>query len=138
MQSLPLRHGRKELEERAARLEAQYADESVRVGAGARQAGQGVQTLALQAAVALSLGRLLAWQARGAVPWHAPVQPTCHLLPHHRPPPQVPRPPHWGGFVVRPLCVEFWQGRPSRLHDRLRYVRSGVDVADWRLERLAP
>lgn len=80
MQSTPLRHGRRELEERAARLEAQYSDESV----------------------------------------------------------AVPRPPHWGGYLLRPLRVEFWQGRPSRLHDRLRYVRGAVDSDQWRLERLAP
>lgn len=50
----------------------------------------------------------------------------------------VPKPEHWGGFLVRPLVVEFWQGRPSRLHDRLRYVRSSTDSSDWRLERLYP
>lgn len=49
---------------------------------------------------------------------------------------EVPRPPHWGGFRVRPLTIEFWQGRPDRLHDRLRYQR--VQVAGWRLERLSP
>jgi pyridoxine/pyridoxamine 5'-phosphate oxidase len=80
MQSTPLRHGRQELEERAERLERQYADESV----------------------------------------------------------PVPRPPHWGGYVLRPLSIEFWQGRPSRLHDRLRYVRKDANTEDWRLERLAP
>jgi pyridoxamine 5'-phosphate oxidase len=55
---------------------------------------------------------------------------------------EVPTPPHWGGFVVRPLTVEFWQGRPSRLHDRLRYVgtKDSEDSGDrgWRVERLAP
>jgi pyridoxamine 5'-phosphate oxidase len=51
-------------------------------------------------------------------------------------PDDVPLPPHWGGFRVRPESVEFWQGRPSRLHDRLRYVRAGVH--DWRVERLSP
>lgn len=44
-------------------------------------------------------------------------------------------PPHWGGFVVRPDTVEFWQGRNDRLHDRLRYVR---EAQAWTVERLCP
>jgi pyridoxamine 5'-phosphate oxidase len=47
----------------------------------------------------------------------------------------VPAPEHWGGLRVVPETVEFWQGRPSRMHDRLRYRRAGVD---WVVERLAP
>lgn len=47
----------------------------------------------------------------------------------------VPRPPYWGGFVLRPIAFEFWQGRPSRLHDRFRYAL--VD-SSWSVERLAP
>jgi pyridoxamine 5'-phosphate oxidase len=47
----------------------------------------------------------------------------------------VPPPPHWGGLRVRPETVEFWQGRTSRLHDRLRYRWTG---SDWVVERLAP
>lgn len=47
----------------------------------------------------------------------------------------VPRPPHWGGYVIVPDRVEFWQGRPSRLHDRIQYrLENGV----WRKERLSP
>ena len=49
----------------------------------------------------------------------------------------VPRPPHWGGFRLAPVALEFWQGRPSRLHDRFRYHRAAVD-APWQCERLAP
>jgi pyridoxamine 5'-phosphate oxidase len=48
---------------------------------------------------------------------------------------EVPRPPHWGGYRVVPETVEFWQGRSSRLHDRIRYKTSGND---WLIERLAP
>lgn len=50
----------------------------------------------------------------------------------------VPRPPYWGGFRVRPLEVEFWQGRPNRLHDRVRYRRDAVDASAWRIDRLSP
>ncbi len=48
----------------------------------------------------------------------------------------VPLPPHWGGYLVRPASMEFWQGRRSRLHDRFRYTRM-ADGA-WTLERLSP
>ncbi len=51
-------------------------------------------------------------------------------------PDEVPLPPHWGGFRVTPETVEFWQGRPSRLHDRIRYSRQ--KGGGWRLERLSP
>jgi pyridoxamine 5'-phosphate oxidase len=46
------------------------------------------------------------------------------------------RPAHWGGYLVRPVMVEFWQGRPGRLHDRVEY--SLKDSGDWKIERLAP
>jgi len=49
---------------------------------------------------------------------------------------EVPRPPYWGGYRVVPHSIEFWQGRPNRMHDRLRYVRQAD--GSWLLERLAP
>lgn len=48
----------------------------------------------------------------------------------------IPRPEHWGGYRLIPDRIEFWQGRPSRLHDRLVFSRA--DGSDWKLERLAP
>ncbi|WP_375324009.1 pyridoxamine 5'-phosphate oxidase [Flagellimonas sp. GZD32] len=49
---------------------------------------------------------------------------------------EVERPPHWGGYLVRPVSMEFWQGRPNRLHDRIRYTLQ--EDFDWKVERLAP
>ena len=47
----------------------------------------------------------------------------------------VPKPSFWGGYLLKPNIIEFWQGRPSRLHDRLRYTKVGQE---WKIERLAP
>ena len=49
---------------------------------------------------------------------------------------RLQRPPHWGGYLVKPTRMEFWQGRPSRLHDRIRYTLE--DNGHWKIERLAP
>lgn len=48
----------------------------------------------------------------------------------------ISRPPHWGGYIVKPVEIEFWQGRPSRLHDRIQY--SLDENGGWKIERLAP
>lgn len=48
----------------------------------------------------------------------------------------IERPPHWGGYIVKPVIIEFWQGRPSRLHDRLQYILD--ENGKWKMERLAP
>jgi pyridoxamine 5'-phosphate oxidase len=49
---------------------------------------------------------------------------------------EIPRPEHWGGYLVKPTSIEFWQGRPNRLHDRIRYTLE--EDFSWKLERLAP
>jgi len=46
------------------------------------------------------------------------------------------RPAHWGGYLVKPVIIEFWQGRPGRLHDRIQYTLE--ESGDWKIERLAP
>ncbi|RQV18871.1 pyridoxamine 5'-phosphate oxidase [Burkholderia cenocepacia] len=49
-----------------------------------------------------------------------------------------PRPPHWGGYRLVPDSIEFWQGRPSRLHDRLLYTRDAAAAPGWTISRLSP
>ena len=49
---------------------------------------------------------------------------------------EIPRPEYWGGFLVRPIELEFWQGRPNRLHDRIRYKLQ--DDFNWKIDRLSP
>jgi pyridoxamine 5'-phosphate oxidase len=49
---------------------------------------------------------------------------------------EIPLPPYWGGYLVQPEEVEFWQGRPNRLHDRLRYKRQAD--GSWQIDRLSP
>jgi len=49
---------------------------------------------------------------------------------------EIPRPEHWGGFLIKPISIEFWQGRPNRMHDRIRYTLQ-KDFS-WKIERLAP
>lgn len=49
---------------------------------------------------------------------------------------EIPRPKNWGGYLIKPISIEFWQGRPNRMHDRIRYTLE-VNL-DWKKERLAP
>ena len=48
----------------------------------------------------------------------------------------IPKPDNWGGFLVQPISIEFWQGRANRLHDRIRYELQQNSL--WKIERLAP
>jgi pyridoxamine 5'-phosphate oxidase len=81
--------------------------------------------------------RLGAWASRQS----SELSSRAELLERYRdfdvlyPGDDVPRPPFWGGYRIRPLTVEFWQGRLHRLHDRFRYARDG-DA--WSVRRLAP
>jgi pyridoxamine 5'-phosphate oxidase len=49
---------------------------------------------------------------------------------------EIPRPKHWGGILVKPISMEFWQGRPNRMHDRIRFTLQ--EDYNWKIERLAP
>lgn len=51
---------------------------------------------------------------------------------------EIPVPEFWGGLRIKPLLVEFWQGRESRLHDRFVYTREDAEGAEWKIQRLSP
>lgn len=80
--------------------------------------------------------RLSAWASRQStvIPDHETLEQAVVEF-AARYPSEVPRPPYWGGYLLRPDVVEFWQGRPNRLHERIRHTRDGDG---WRADRLAP
>ena len=82
--------------------------------------------------------RLAAWASNQseAVPNRAKLEERWAEFERKFPEPGVPRPPHWGGYVLAPERVEFWQGRPNRLHDRFVYTRQADQK--WNVERLTP
>lgn len=85
--------------------------------------------------------QLAAWVSRqsSVVPDRASLETAMRVLEERHSGGAVPVPPHWGGYRLAPMAVEFWQGRRSRLHDRLRYRRdSETPGAPWTVERLAP
>lgn len=49
---------------------------------------------------------------------------------------EITRPENWGGYIVKPQSIEFWQGRPNRMHDRIRYTLQ--EDYNWKIDRLAP
>ena len=81
--------------------------------------------------------QLAAWASNQseAVPDRAALEAKWREL-EKKFPNEVPLPPNWGGFILKPERIEFWQGRPSRLHDRFSYARQ-VD-GSWKIERLSP
>jgi pyridoxamine 5'-phosphate oxidase len=81
--------------------------------------------------------RLGAWASRQSdeLPSRAELLERYDAFDASYPGDDVPRPPFWGGYRIRPLTVEFWQGRLHRLHDRFRYARDGDG---WTIRRLAP
>ena len=81
--------------------------------------------------------RLAAWASNQseAIPDRAALEAKWRAL-EKKFPDDIPLPPDWGGFILQPERIEFWQGRPSRLHDRFSYTRQADNL--WKIERLAP
>ena len=82
--------------------------------------------------------RLAAWASNqsDAVADRAVLEEKWNEFSARFPGKEIPLPPNWGGFILKPGRIEFWQGRPSRLHDRFSYTRQPDN--SWKLERLAP
>ena len=82
--------------------------------------------------------KLAAWASNQSEPVEdrEALEAAWKILEQKYPGEDVPKPPHWGGYVVVPERVEFWQGRPSRLHDRFRYLRT--PDGKWQIDRLSP
>ena len=80
------------------------------------------------------LGAWVSHQSR-VIPSRAPLETGLREVKERFSTDDVPLPPHWGGYRLRPVEVEFWQGREDRLHDRIRYLREGEG---WRVDRLSP
>jgi len=82
--------------------------------------------------------RIAAWASNQSevVPDRAALEKKWNELEAQYPGEKVPMPPYWGGYVLNPTRLEFWQGRPNRLHDRFRYSRAASN--SWQLERLSP
>ncbi|MDR0227951.1 MAG: pyridoxamine 5'-phosphate oxidase [Flavobacteriaceae bacterium] len=82
------------------------------------------------------LGAIVSEQSE-VIASHQVLEDALHKLEQEVKEEDIKRPEHWGGFVVKPVSIEFWQGRANRLHDRIRYTLTD-DELDWNIERLAP
>lgn len=82
------------------------------------------------------LGAIVSNQSE-VIPNHQVLEDAINKLEKEATEDTVKRPENWGGFVVKPVSIEFWQGRANRLHDRIRYTLT-EDGLDWKIERLAP
>lgn len=82
------------------------------------------------------LGAIVSNQSE-VIPNHEVLEQAINTLEQEVEGTTVTRPDNWGGFVVKPVSIEFWQGRANRLHDRIRYTLT-EDGMDWKIERLAP
>ena len=82
------------------------------------------------------IGALASPRQSEAIANRAMLEERMKQLEAQHPGEDVPLPDYWGGYVLTPVEVEFWQGRPSRLHDRLRYARQ--PDGSWKIERLSP
>jgi pyridoxamine 5'-phosphate oxidase len=82
--------------------------------------------------------RLSAWASKQSqvIRSRAELEERVKQLERQYPGEEIPLPPNWGGYLLAPREIEFWQGRPNRLHDRLRYARQPDNT--WRIERLSP
>ncbi len=85
------------------------------------------------------MSKLGAWVSdqSAAVESRGALETEMEALKQRFPDDEIPRPPHWGGFRIIPTVIEFWQGRRSRLHDRVVYRRDSRDAA-WEIVRLSP
>jgi pyridoxamine 5'-phosphate oxidase len=82
--------------------------------------------------------RLGAWASRQSqvIADRSTLEQRMHELDSRYPGDEIPMPPYWGGYRLQPVEIEFWQGRPNRLHDRFRYLRH--DNGSWHMDRLSP
>ncbi len=82
--------------------------------------------------------RIAAWASHqsSVIPDRAALEQRWREFETKFPAAEVPKPPFWGGYILKPTRIEFWQGRPNRMHDRFRYLRQAD--GSWKIDRLSP